>query len=191
MWECPVYVHPDELSIASGDFGAMIKYAGPIDHWIVLPMMRAVGQERREAMLSRASIKDVVKPFDTTDEAPGLADWMWIHTPGHTPGHVSFFRPRDRVLITGDAVVMLKLNSVSGLLQGKRGLDGPPWYTSWNWSTVKESVAKLARLEPNVLATGHGEPMAGAGVAQAFYVFANHFSGRAVTQNAEEIAKRL
>jgi membrane protease YdiL (CAAX protease family) len=31
---------------------------------------------------------------------------------GHTPGHAAFFRSRDRVLITGDAVLTVNLNSV-------------------------------------------------------------------------------
>ncbi len=38
-------------------------------------------------------------------ELPGLPDWEAVPTPGHTPGHVAFFRRSDRVLITGDALV--------------------------------------------------------------------------------------
>ena len=175
IWDCPVYVHPDELPLANGDFAAIAKYAGPLDHWVVVPLMRAMGRRRREAMLARSSLSDVSRQFEPA-EVPDLARWECIPTPGHTPGHVSFFRASDRVLITGDAVVTMKLNSVSGLLLQRPGLSGPPRYTSWSWRVVKESVAKLARLEPTVLAGGHGRPMTGDETAGALRAFADRFS---------------
>ena len=177
IWDCPVYVHPDELPLANGDFAAIAKYAGPLDHWVVVPLMRAMGRRRREAILARSSLSDVSRQFEPTTDVPDLPGWECIPTPGHTPGHVSFFRASDRVLITGDAVVTMKLNSVSGLLLQRPGLSGPPRYTSWSWRVVKESVAKLARLEPTVLAGGHGTPMIGAETAGALRAFANRFSG--------------
>ena len=98
---------------------------------------------------------------------------MDSHTPGHTPGHLSFFRPSDRVLITGDAVVTLQGQlRLSGLVLQRQGLSGPPWYTSWNWRLAKASVSSLAPLEPTVLAGGHGLPMIGAGTAAALRAFA-------------------
>ena len=36
----------------------------------------------------------------TNGTVPG---WRWVHTPGHTFGHVSFLREHDRVLVVGDA----------------------------------------------------------------------------------------
>jgi glyoxylase-like metal-dependent hydrolase (beta-lactamase superfamily II) len=178
-------VHPDELSLANGDFAAITRYAGPLDHWVVLPLMRAMGRRRREAMLAGSSLSDVSRAFEPNAEVPGLPGWECIPTPGHTPGHVSFFRASDRVLITGDAVVTLKLNSLSGLLLQRQGLSGPPRYTSWNWRAAKESVAKLARLEPSVLASGHGTPMAGTGAAGALRAFADRFSSRAAKPNTK------
>jgi glyoxylase-like metal-dependent hydrolase (beta-lactamase superfamily II) len=97
---------------------------------------------------------------------------------------VSFFRPSDRVLVTGDAVVTMRLNSISGLVLQRQGLSGPPWYTSWKWRTAKASVAALARLEPLVLAGGHGTPLTGAETADALRAFAKSFSGRATTGKA-------
>ena len=176
-WECPVYMHPDELPIANGDFAAMAKFAGPLDHWVVLPMMRAVGRRRREAILARSSLRDVAHPFEPGAGVPGLPGWECIPTPGHTPGHVSFLRASDGVLITGDAVVTLKVNSLAGLLLQQQGLSGPPRYTSWSWRAARESVAKLARLEPVVLAGGHGIPLAGAAAAETLSAFAAQFAG--------------
>ena len=177
-WDCPVYVHPAELPIANGDFAAMAAYAGPLDHWAVLPLMRAMGRRRRDAMLARSSLGGVARPLEPGAGVPGLPDWEFIRTPGHTPGHVSFFRASDHVLITGDAIVTMKLNSLAGLLLQRPGLSGPPRYTSWNWRAAKESVATLAKLEPNVLAGGHGRPMIGAATAGALRAFALRFSGR-------------
>ena len=44
IWDCPVYVHPDELPLANGDFAAISAGAGPLDIWVVLPLMRAMGR---------------------------------------------------------------------------------------------------------------------------------------------------
>lgn len=184
MWDCPVYVHPDELPyVAIEDLSTIEKYANPLDRWIILPILRIMPQRRVEAMLSSASIKDVVRAFDPGAAVPGLPDWECIPTPGHTPGQVAFFRTNDRVLITGDAIVTVNLNSFRGFLwwglrRHKQRVSGPPWYSTWNWRAAKESVARLAGLEPRVLATGHGVPMSGENIARELRAFADHFSGR-------------
>lgn len=171
-WGCPVYVHPAELAIARGDFAAMAQYAGPLDRWLILPVMRAMGRRRRDAMLERSSLGGVVRALDPAGPVPGLPDWSCVPTPGHTPGHVSFFRPTDRVLISGDAAVTLRVNSLAGFVRGAAGLSGPPRYTSWSWRAAQQSIAVLAGLEPAVLAGGHGTPMAGAGTARALQALA-------------------
>jgi glyoxylase-like metal-dependent hydrolase (beta-lactamase superfamily II) len=148
----------------------------------MLPLLRVMPRRWREAMHARAtSFKDVARALDPGDGVPGLSDWECIPTPGHTPGHVSFFRPSDRVIITGDAVLTVRLNSLWGFLQwglgrSKRQLSGPPWYTSWRWRMVKQSIAALAQLGPRVLATGHGTPMTGPRVADELRAFAGRFS---------------
>jgi len=86
-------------------------------------------------------------------------------------------------LISGDALVTVKLNSLSGLVLQRPGLSGPPRYTTWSWPAAKESVARLARLEPTVLAGGHGTPMTGAGTAGAVNAFAEQLSGQATAED--------
>jgi glyoxylase-like metal-dependent hydrolase (beta-lactamase superfamily II) len=184
-WGCLVYVHPDELALVTADFSTFFStvkgYANPLDTWVILPLMRVMPR-RHEAMLAESSFKDVARAFDPGAGVPGLPDWECIHTPGHSPGHVSFFRPSDRVLITGDAVLTVHLNSLwSFLLWGfgrnKQRLSGPPWYTTWSWRAAKESVASLARLEPRLLACGHGLPMSGSRTAPQLRAFAQSFCG--------------
>lgn len=110
MWGCPVYVHPGELIPATaGDLATVEKYANPLDRWIVLSLLRVMPRRRVESMLSRTRLKDVAQAFDPGAAVPGLTDWECIPTPGHTPGHVAFFRTSDRPLITGDAPVVLDL----------------------------------------------------------------------------------
>ena len=180
MWGCPVYVHPDELPLAAiGDLTTVEKYANPLDRWIILPLLRLIPRRRAESILSKASLKEVVQAFDLGATVPDLPDWESIHTPGHTPGHVAFFRTSDRVLITGDTLVTVDLNSFWGFLlwalrQNRQRISGPPLYSTWNRRAAKESVAALARLEPRVLAPGHGVPMTGKGIARELHAFVNH-----------------
>jgi len=182
MWCCPVYVHPDELPlVAIQDLTSIRKYANPLDRWIILPLLRAMPRGRVEAMFASASIQEVVQAFDPDAAVPDLPDWECIPTPGHTPGHVAFFRTSDRVLITGDAIVTVDLNSLWGFLWwglrlSKQRVSGPPWYSTWNWRAAQESVAVLAGLEARVLASGHGMPMSGDETARELRAFADTFS---------------
>jgi glyoxylase-like metal-dependent hydrolase (beta-lactamase superfamily II) len=182
MWNCPVFVHPDELPLAAiGDLSTVRRYANPLDRWVILPLLRAMPQRRVGSILAKASLKDVVRAFDPCAPVPGLPDWECIPTPGHTPGHVAFFRNRDRTLVTGDALLTVDLNSLWGFLlwslhQNKQRVSGPPWYSTWRWLAAKESVAVLAQLEPRVLACGHGIPMTGDRIVSELRAYAERFS---------------
>jgi len=171
-WGCPVFAHPAEVPLATGDFAAMGRYAGPLDRWLILPLMRAIGGRRREAILAGSSLAGIVLPLEPGGAIPGMEGWGWIHTPGHTPGHVAYVRARDRVVISGDAILTLKVNAWSGLLRQQQGLSGPPWYTTWDQEKVTDSIIEIADLGPTVLAGGHGLPLAGPGTAAAVHAFA-------------------
>ena len=93
---------------------------------------------------------------------PGLEAWRWVHTPGHAPGHISLFRDRDRVLIAGDAVTTVRQESAIAVSTQRRAVHGPPGFFTSDWQSAGESVGRLAALQPDVLATGHGEPLRGA-----------------------------
>jgi glyoxylase-like metal-dependent hydrolase (beta-lactamase superfamily II) len=176
IWQCPVLVHADELPLVLGNVLAFHDYANPLDRWLILPLLRLMGSRRTESMVSQASLRDVVRPLDPGAGLPGLPDWEAVPTPGHTPGHVAFFRRSDRVLVSGDALVSVNLNSAWGLVLGNGSVSGPPWYTTWSWRVAKESVASLAKLEPLVLGGGHGAPMAGPEVARQVRVLAGRMA---------------
>jgi glyoxylase-like metal-dependent hydrolase (beta-lactamase superfamily II) len=179
-WDLPVWVHPGEMPLAAGTYRP--EYQNPLDRWLIVPLLRVLPRRSVDSMTSAASLAGVARPLDPVGPPPGLPDWRCVAAPGHTPGHVAFFRTRDRVLIAGDAVLTVNLNSVRGLLQGRPGAWGPPRYTTWNWPLARESVAALAWLEPRVLAGGHGRPMTGAGTAACLHALAETLCGAPVSQ---------
>lgn len=185
LWDCLVFMHPDELPLAiDRDLATLERYANPLDRWVILPLLRVMPRRRVEEMLLKTGLKDVAQGFVPGGSVPHLPDWEWIPTRGHTPGHTAFFRSSDRLLITGDAIVTVDLNSFWGLLLwslrvNKQRVSGPPRYSTWNWQTAREAVSILAGLEPRVLGSGHGVPISGNEIAQELQTFVDSFSGPA------------
>ncbi len=100
---------------------------------------------------------------DRVDEFPGnpLPGWDLIETPGHSPGHVSFFRKEDRSLIAGDAITTVNQRNAISMIAQTPQVSLPPEYYTCDWQKARESVEKLAELQPELLAAGHGRPMSG------------------------------
>lgn len=94
-----------------------------------------------------------------------------IATPGHTPGHVSFLDERDGTLIAGDAVVGFG---------GVRVVGDSPWYfpladmATWHAPMALESVRKLASLDLDGIAMGHGPAIIGPHARQAVAAAISH-----------------
>lgn len=176
LWDLPVHVHPDELALATGDYlPALESGTNPLSRWLVAPLLRLVSRGGRRSRPSKGSLTGTAQAFDPAADVPGLPDWQCVPTPGHTPGHVSFFRAGDRVLISGDAVPTVNVNSERDLLRRTQRFAGPLYLSTWHWPLAKESVATLARLEPDVVADGHGRPITGAATAANLRVFADGF----------------
>ena len=117
-------------------------------------------------------------------EMPG---WQILHTPGHTPGHVSLFRQSDRALLPGDAFCTTKPESFFDAAMAQPAeLHGPPAYFTWDWDLARESVEFLATLDPVVIAPGHGKPISGANTAKALRELAAKFNEVAVPRNRDK-----
>lgn len=121
-----------------------------------------------------------------------LEDWRWIHTPGHTPGHISLFREKDGVLIAGDAFVTTLQESLLAVMTQTKFVCGPPKYFTPDWGAAARSVRELAALEPNVIATGHGQSMYGEEARKDLHKLSRQFwklgmpaTGRYVKEAAE------
>lgn len=157
-WEVPVYVHQPELPMAAGKY--IPEFSMPLDRWIIAPLLWSLPARTRRRIEASGDITDVARSLPRDGGIPGLPGWAAIPTPGHTPGHVAYWRAGDGVLLTGDAVVTVGLNSIRGILSGVPDLSGPPRYTTWNWEQSMDSITRLAGLGPRLLAPGHGQPLA-------------------------------
>ncbi len=179
-WKVPIYAHPLEFPYLTGEKeypepnigaggGLMTLLSplyprGPVNLGSRLRALPAVGPE----------------PMSLA-EMPG---WQILHTPGHTPGHVSFFRPGDRTLIVGDAFCTTKPESFfEAALAQQTELHGPPAYFTSDWAAARWSVEHLASLSPNIVAPGHGKPLAGSAVAGGLRTLAREFDAVAVPEN--------
>jgi glyoxylase-like metal-dependent hydrolase (beta-lactamase superfamily II) len=63
-----------------------------------------------------------------------MPEWRYMHTPGHTSGHISLFRNEDGVLLAGDAFVTTNQESLIAVMTQKKELHGPPKYFTYNWA---------------------------------------------------------
>jgi glyoxylase-like metal-dependent hydrolase (beta-lactamase superfamily II) len=109
------------------------------------------------------------------NEVPAAAGWEWLATPGHSPGHISLFRPSDRVLLAGDAFATMNMDSWSGLVTGRKTLarGGAPFNSDWD--ATRLSVKELAKLRPNVVGCGHGIPRCDPELSSRLELFAQRF----------------
>lgn len=92
-WDAPVYAHRLELPFLFGGASCPQPDAAADDG--VIPKL---------APLFPRSPVDVSARLRTLAEdgsVPPMPGWQWLHTPGHTPGHVSLWRLSDRTLIAG------------------------------------------------------------------------------------------
>lgn len=177
-WDCAVYLHPDELELAiARNLATVARYANPLDRGLILPLLRLFPRRWIEAMMERESLAEVVRTFAPEAAPPGLPEWTSIATPGHSPGHTAFLRRDDRVVISGDALLTVDAGSLGGVLAWMLRPDqprvcAPPWYTNWDRDKMLASAGAVVRLEPRVLAPGHGHPLAGAAAAAALCGYA-------------------
>ncbi len=79
-----------------------------------------------------------------------IAGFRVIHAPGHTPGHVIYFRESDRVAIIGD--VLRNINPFTG----KPSLGEMPGLLTVDREESRRSIRKLAQLRPAIICFGHG-----------------------------------
>jgi hydroxyacylglutathione hydrolase len=88
-------------------------------------------------------------------EGDEVAGFRVLETPGHSPGHVSFWRASDRVLILGDALASTRF------LSGIPALREPPRLFTPDPGRNRRSLRRLLELglEPSLVCFGHGPPL--------------------------------
>jgi glyoxylase-like metal-dependent hydrolase (beta-lactamase superfamily II) len=165
-WGIPIYAHPLELPYLTG----RSDYA-PRDP----SMGGAIAQLARVFPTSGTDLGGRVRPLPDDGSVPGLAGWRWIHTPGHTAGHVSLFRDAGRVLIAGDALTTMDLDSWMAVTLETPEIDRPPAPLTPDWDAARESVRRLAELAPATVGAGHGIPLSGAEATEGVRLLAERF----------------
>ena len=163
-WDVPIYAHRREFPFLTG----RSSYP-PADPTIggAMAFLSRFMPSRPPDLSSRLR--------ELPNELSMMPGWKWISTPGHSPGHVSFFRSSDRILLDGDAFATMNMDSWTGLLSGRQELAraGAPF--NYDWEMSRESVRKLANLRPNVVACGHGIPMSAPDLPEQLQEFAENF----------------
>ncbi len=95
-------------------------------------------------------------------EGDMVGSFTVIETPGHSPGHVVFWRESDRVLILGDVFLNMSL------LTTIPGLHEPPRPFTPNVGENRNSARKLLGLRPALVCFGHGPPLRDPNKFEAF-----------------------
>ena len=178
-WDVPVVAHPLELPYLNGN----ASYPPP-DPTVGGGLMAALSPLYPRAPVD---VSDRLEPLTEAERVPHMPAWRWVHTPGHTPGHISLWRERDRVLIAGDAFISTNQESAYAVAVQEPELHGPPAYYTQDWVAAERSVAELAALEPDLAITGHGRALQGPPLRIGLERLAADFRSVAVPQRGRYV----
>lgn len=180
-WDVPVYAHELELPYLTG----RSPYPPP-DPTVGGGLMAALSWLYPRGPID---LTGRVRPLPADGTVPGMPGWRWVHTPGHTPGHVSLFRDADHTLIAGDAFVTVKQESALAVLTQAPEVHGPPAYYTPDWPAARLSVRALEALEPETALTGHGVPLAGPALRAGLKALADDFDHLAVPPRGRYVGR--
>ena len=96
----------------------------------------------------------------TVAEGDEVAGFRVLHFPGHAPGLIGLWRESDKVALVSDVIYLIDSTKMGRPLpKGEASVPHPAW--NWDHAKAKESIRKLAALEPTLVCTGHDEPLRG------------------------------
>lgn len=179
QWDVPVYAHDREIPYLDGAAAYL-----PPDPTVGGGVMASLS---RFYPRGPVDIRESLRPLPADGSVPGMPGWRWIHTPDHTPGHVSLWRESDRTLIAGDAVITTRQESAYAVAVQRPELHGPPRYFTPDWGAAKRSAERLSALEPELLVTGHGPALRGSEMRMALQTLARDFDRRAVPESGRYV----
>ncbi len=180
-WDAPVYAHPRELPYLNGS----ASYP-PGDPSVGGGLMAATAGLYPRGPVD---VRRRLNAFPEDGSVPGMPGWRWLHTPGHSVGHVSFFRDGDRSLIVGDAFVTTAQESAYAVAVQAPEMHGPPMYYTVDWDAAKRSVKLLAALKPELVVSGHGRAMRGEAMRDALDQLARDFDTVAVPRKGRYVGE--
>jgi glyoxylase-like metal-dependent hydrolase (beta-lactamase superfamily II) len=178
-WNVPVYAHILEKPYLTG----RSSYP-PVDPTVGGGLMSLLSVF---FSVEPINIERNLRVIDMHDGVPELPEWRILHTPGHSPGHISLFFPLNTTLIAGDAITTTRSESAISVLSYLKELSGPPKYITTDWPAAADSLRKLASLEPRIVATGHGPVIRGREVRLAMQNLAENFEEIAVPKSGRYV----
>src|SRR5699024_9254891 len=131
-WDVPVYAHKLELPFLTGEE----SYPDP--DWTVEG--GAIAKMSPYFPNEPIDISGHIAALPEDNSVPFLVDFVWIHTPGHSPGQVALFRKRDRTLIAADTFVTVKQEYLYKVMTQQQEISGPPRYLTTDWKAARDSV---------------------------------------------------
>ena len=117
----------------------------------------AIRAEQPDSPINRLFFKAMAGPGHPVDrplhESDEVGGFTVLDTPGHSKGHVSFWRESDRVLILGDVLNNMDVfTGIPGLREPKKVFTPDP-------DRNRASIKRLGELEPSLVCFGHGAPL--------------------------------
>ncbi|MEK5642245.1 MBL fold metallo-hydrolase [Paenibacillus rhizosphaerae] len=180
-WEVPVYAHKLEMPYLTGQ-ESYPKPDPTVEGGVLAKLSFAFPNEP-------VNVGPWVKPLPDNGSVPGMPEYRWIPTPGHSPGHVSLFRERDRTLIAGDAFTTVRQDELYKVLTQKVEISGPPRYFTPDWFAAWQSVKRLEALHPDAAVTGHGEPVTGETLAAGLKRLVEQFDSLAIPDHGTYVKR--
>lgn len=180
-WDAPVYAHPLERPYLDGSAAyppGDPSVGGGLMAWL-----------SRLYPTRPVDVGERLRDLPEDGSVPGMPGWRWLHTPGHSVGHVSFWREGDRLLVAGDAVVTTRQESAYHAAVQDPELHGPPQYFTVDWRAAGASVELIAALAPETMLTGHGRPLRGPELREGLDRLARTFLEVAVPARGRYIAE--
>ncbi len=179
QWNVSVYAHPLELPYLTGQ----TDYP-PADPTVNDGLIAKISPTFPSKAINLGTR---VQALPADSSVPWMPGWRWIHTPGHSPGHVSLYRQSDGVLIAGDAITTLKQSFAEAVLSKQTEVHGPPAYFTMDWQAAEASVKTLNDLQPKLLVSSHGLPMQGQELTQQLGNLTNNFAQQEVPEQGRYI----
>lgn len=161
----PVYCHPDEVADAKSD--------ASIAPYMHLKELEFAPVRWIFPFLLRRWDGGPVEIAGTVEEGDEVAGFKVVHFPGHAPGLIGLWRESDRVALVSDVVYFVDSARMKPLPEGEASVPHPAW--AWDHQKAKESVRKLAALEPKVVAAGHEHPLRGENLREALLEAADKY----------------
>ena len=149
----PVYCHPGEREAAEAK--------GPYrDYWDMSKLIRRA--RLVYPLLHRRWDGGPARVAGLVREGDDVAGFKVLEFPGHAPGMIGLWRESDRVVLCSDTVYFGDSETFKTFAPDEASVPHPCW--NFDMEMARESVRKLAALEPTAVLAGHTEPRRGPGL---------------------------